>query len=194
MIVADTHFGKSSVFGRHGLAVPAGSDASDRERLTRLVNDSQARRLVILGDFVHEPLRIDSREAADLESWSASIRPVLIQIIAGNHDRGVAQGWRGSLEWIEGEVIEPPFLFVHDVAKARAPARDLFSLSGHIHPVVALKGMRKRISRVPVFWQRENGLVLPAFGLFTGGCLIQPGPGERVFAVGPEQVVPFPPR
>ena len=194
VIVADTHFGKSSVFGRHGLAVPAGSDDKDRERLTRLVCDSEAQRLIILGDFVHEPLRIGSREAADLERWSASLRSIRIQVIAGNHDRGISHGWRGSLEWIAGELIEPPFRFIHDLTKARAQVQDLFSLSGHIHPVIALKGMRKSISRIPVFWQREESLVLPSFGLFTGGYLIKPESGERVFAVGPEQVVPFPPR
>ena len=62
VIVADTHFGKSGYFGRHGMAVPAGSDEADRQRLSRLVTDVDARRLIILGDFLHAPLTAGSAD------------------------------------------------------------------------------------------------------------------------------------
>jgi DNA ligase-associated metallophosphoesterase len=194
VIVADIHFGKSSTFGRHGLAVPAGSDREDCARLSRLVESSGSRRLIILGDFLHEPLRAESTEANELETWSSSLLDsgVTIQVIAGNHDRGVNTGWRGSLEWIEGERWEPPFRFLHDSSRSEASADGAFSLSGHVHPVMALRGLRKRIARVPAFWQHAHGLVLPSFGSFTGGCLVSPAPGDRIFAVSREGVVPFP--
>lgn len=194
VIVADTHFGKSSVFGRHGMAVPAGSDDGDRERLTRLMNSPDMRRLIVLGDFLHAPLKRDSREALDMEAWCAQrlAAGVRIQVIAGNHDRGVSAGWRGSIDWIAGEHLEAPFRFVHDSEKPISPDRDAFSLSGHLHPVTALRSLRKRPARVPAFWRREDGLILPSFGSFTGGHLIAPAPGEQVFAVSPERVVPFP--
>jgi DNA ligase-associated metallophosphoesterase len=194
VIVADTHFGKSSSFGRHGLAVPAGSDQEDRARLTGLIESFECRRLIILGDFLHEPLHPASTEAKELEIWSSSLMcsGVAIQVIAGNHDRGVAAGWRGSLEWIDGERWEPPFRLVHDATRRDAALQDGFSLSGHIHPVIALRGLRKRVARIPAFWQRDAGLVLPSFGSFTGGYVISPGPGDRIFGVSRDAVVPFP--
>ena len=192
-IVADTHFGKSSVFGRHGVAVPSGTDDADRMRLTRLVRDFDLRRLIVLGDFLHAPLATESREALDMESWCRSLDGVQIQVIAGNHDRGTSGGWRGCIEWIAGEHREPPFRFLHDDTEELCGAEAAaFSLSGHVHPVVSLKGLRKRSARVPVFWLRKRGLVLPSFGLFTGGYSIVPAPGEQVFAVSPEKVVAFP--
>ena len=193
LIVADTHFGKSSALARHGLAIPAGSDERDRARLTQLVTEFSTGRLIILGDFLHEPLRPQSREAVEMQTWCESLRGTKIQVIAGNHDRGVSRGWRGSIEWIAGEYREPPFRFVHDDSKV-APAQPGFSLSGHVHPVVALRGLRKRAGRVPAFWLRKQGLILPSFGLFTGGHLIVPTTGDRLFAVSPEQVVAFPTR
>ena len=193
VIVADTHFGKSSVFNRHGVAVPAGTDERDRARLTHLLHRFGARRLLILGDFMHEPLDPDSQEALDLERWTRSLGGIKIQVIAGNHDRGVSRGWRGSIEWITGDHFEAPFRFVHDMSKLSASC-DTFSLSGHLHPVIALKGLRKTSARVPAFWLRKSGLILPSFGSFTGGFLVAPTEGERVFAVSPEQVVPFPVR
>ncbi len=192
-IVADTHFGKSGVFGRNGLAVPAGTDAADRARLTRLLSSFQICRLIVLGDFLHAPLDAGSQEAIEMEKWIGSLAGVHIQVIAGNHDRGISSGWRGAIDWVAHEHIEPPFRFVHDGTHSGFAGGDaVFSLSGHLHPVVSLRGLRKRSARVPVFWLREHGLILPSFGLFTGGQLITPERGERVFAVSPETVIAFP--
>jgi uncharacterized protein len=191
LIVADTHFVKSSALARHGMAIPAGTDEGDRARLTQLISEVSAKRLIILGDFLHEPIALNSPEAIQMQYWCDSLRDTQIQVIAGNHDRGVSTGWRGSLQWIAGEHEESPFCFIHDDSKT-APGKSAFSLSGHVHPVVALRGLRKRSSRVPAFWLRSQGLVLPSFGTFTGGYLIEATPGEQLFAVSPEQVVAFP--
>ena len=203
VIVADTHFGKSALFGRHGVAVPAGSDQHDRERLTRLIEETGAARLLILGDFLHAPLEAEGPEAHDLRVWADAMRATDIRVIAGNHDRGRSGAgatplpWREQcVQWQEEDLIEPPFRFTHDAGSATHNARlsqddGLFTLSGHIHPVVRLAGLRKRAPRVPVFWQRTSDLVLPSFGVFTGGCVVRPGVGEHVFAVGSESVVRF---
>jgi len=113
-------------------------------------------------------------------------------VIAGNHDRGIARGWRGSIDWIDSAHFVPPFCFVHDSAKGACTGTDAFLMSGHIHPVIKLRGLRKRAARAAVFWLRPEGLVLPSFGLFTGGQLICPSQGEQVFVVSPDNVVPFP--
>ncbi len=192
IIVADTHFGKSAIFGQHGVATPAGSDEQDRQRLTRLVIESGVHRLIVLGDFVHSPLALDSQDARDLERWSFSLRPVVVQVIVGNHDRGMAIACCPSVQWFEGDQIELPFRFTHDAAKAARDGKKLFTLSGHIHPVVKLKGMRKAGLRVPVFWKHSGGLILPSFGVFTGGHIVTPASGDQIFAISPDRVVPFP--
>jgi uncharacterized protein len=186
LIVADTHFGKSSFFGRHGIPVPKGSDEGDRARLTALVEAAGAKRLIVLGDFLHAPLSSDQQEALDIDAWARALSPVRITVIIGNHDRGTAR-LSPLLEWYESELVEPPFCFRHDVSPAEA-RRDLFTLSGHVHPVTRLGMSSKQRLRVPVFWQRRKGLVLPSFGAFTGGFVVRPDAGERLFAVGPSAV------
>jgi len=186
VIVADTHFGKSSFFGRHGIAVPAGSDDADRARLDRLLRESSAERLIILGDFLHAPIAAESREAQDLDLWSRHLAPVHIEVIAGNHDRGTPRLWQ-SIAWHETELLDPPFRFIHEASHGQGVAQ-AFTLSGHIHPVMKLGIMRRRGLRVPVFWQRLSGLVLPSFGAFTGGFRVRPQAGEHLFAVGPTAV------
>ncbi len=191
VIVADTHFGKSALFRQHGRAVPAGSDAYDRERLSRLLCDSAARRLIVLGDFLHAPLSADSPDARDLETWSAALCHIDIVVVAGNHDRGVLQRWAPPVQWQADDLLEPPFRFTHDGDRTPRPGVALFTLSGHIHPVVRLGGQRKRAPRVPIFWRRDGGLVLPSFGIFTGGYVVSPDGGDQVFAIGSHSVVRF---
>jgi DNA ligase-associated metallophosphoesterase len=190
LIVSDTHFGKSALFGYHGVAVPAGSDRHDRERLSRLLQETCAARLLILGDFLHGPLASDSADVRDLAAWAAAMGSIEIRVVAGNHDRGALCNRDMPLEWQVHDLIEPPFCFTHDAERAPCD-EELYTLSGHIHPVVRLAGLRKRAARVPVFWQRPSGLILPSFGLFTGGSVVRPGPGDRLFAVGPQSVVRF---
>lgn len=189
VIVADTHFGKSGIFRRHGHAVPAGSDDYDRDRLAVLIQAVHARRLIVLGDFLHAPLDGDDPDARDLGRWSQTLRAE-IHVIAGNHDRGAAARWLPPVHWHPADVLEPPLRFTHDADRA---SRDesLYTLSGHIHPVAKLGRPGKPSPRVPIFWQRDAGLVLPSFGVFTGGHVVRPSGNDRVFAVGPQRVVRF---
>jgi DNA ligase-associated metallophosphoesterase len=197
LIVADTHFGKSALFGRHGVAVPAGSDGEDRRRLNRLLQETGAVRLLILGDFLHAPLDDDSRELSELAAWAEGLCTTEIRVIAGNHDRGAAGDpaatlrWQAhGIAWQEEDLREPPFRFTHDADRGpHDPA--LYALSGHIHPVVRLAGLRKQAPRVPIFWRRSSGLVLPSFGAFTGGYVVRPAPADQIFAVGSQAVVRF---
>jgi uncharacterized protein len=193
VIVADTHFGKSDHFARHGIAVPAGSDESDRQRLNLLMRSCEAKRLIILGDFLHAPLDPESRESNNLQEWiKALANEVEIHVVAGNHDRGSESLRLQGIHWWQIEWVEPPFRFIHDVQRSRSNKLGaLFTLSGHVHPVIRLRELGKRGLRVPVFWQTASGLILPSFGVFTGGYAVSPTQGERMFAVGSSGVVPL---
>jgi metallophosphoesterase superfamily enzyme len=53
-----------------------------------------------------------------------------------------------------------------------------------------LRGRGSR--RAPCFWFTSTRGVLPAFGTFTGCAMIRPGRGDRVFAVGDQQILEIP--
>ncbi len=188
LIVADVHFGKGEVFAQHGVPVPRGTDALDRERLGQLLRTSGSERLLVLGDFLHGALVAGGEAATALEEWLVRLAPVQVALVTGNHDRRAASGWRAPLAWQGPQLTEGPFRFVHDLPDADAPGDEPFTLGGHVQPVVKFGALRKRRPRVPVFWMRAHGMVLPSFGLFTGGYVVQPQPGERIFTAGPEVV------
>ncbi len=190
VIVADTHFGKTSHFGRHGIAVPKGADDADRQRLTQLVTSLQARRLIVLGDFLHAPLPGGTVEAHDLQMWVEELATFLdIHVVAGNHDLHATK--LPPIHWWQSEYVDSPFCFIHDATCARPIGGELFTVSGHIHPVVRLRSLGKSTLRVPIFWQKPTGLILPSFGFFTGGFAIKALRGDRIFGVGSSGIVPF---
>jgi metallophosphoesterase superfamily enzyme len=83
-------------------------------------------------------------------------------------------------------VVEPPLVFDHHPRASSAG----YVLSGHLHPGVALRGAGGQHARLPCFWFGAAVGVLPAFGEFTGLALVSPAPGDRLFAVAEEAVVP----
>jgi DNA ligase-associated metallophosphoesterase len=189
LVIGDTHFGKGSLFARHGIAVPGGTDALDAERINSLLRITRSERLLVVGDFVHGIVVPGGAVAAELDAWIDELHPVQLWLVTGNHDRSAARGWRPRTAWQGVELHEGPFCFTHDVDHSPPPAREAFRIGGHIHPVVAIGARSKRRLRVPVFWERPDALVLPAFGLFTGGYRIGSRDGGRVFVAGAEQVM-----
>lgn len=189
LVIADTHFGKSSVFARHGIAVPGGADTLDLGRIDALLLSTRSERLLVVGDFVHGTVVQGGAVATELDTWIAALQPAQVWLVTGNHDRSAARGWQPPVAWRGPELVEGPFCFTHDVDAATPDAAQPFRIGGHIHPVVSIGARSKRRLRVPIFWERPDSLVLPAFGLFTGGYRIRRSDGGRAFVADAEQVM-----
>jgi DNA ligase-associated metallophosphoesterase len=189
LVIADTHFGKSSVFARNGIAVPGGADALDLQRVDSLLRSTGSERLLVVGDFVHGTVVPGGAIATELDAWIDALHPVQLWLVTGNHDRSAIRGWQPSVAWRGPELFEGPFCFTHDADAGATDDSRPFRIGGHIHPVVAIGVRSKRRLRVPIFWERPESLVLPAFGLFTGGYRIGNKDGGRAFVADAEQVM-----
>lgn len=177
LLVADVHVGKAATFRVSGVPVPAGGTAHDLDRLRRLVDAYAPARLCILGDWIHHALGLTDAVCAAVATWRAGIDAEVL-LVRGNHERSVRAMPR---EWQMTEVAEEeragPFLYTH----APRRASDAYVWAGHIHPCVRV-GRRPRGIRVPCFHLRSSGAILPSFGTFTGGVVVRPVPGDRVYA------------
>ncbi len=189
LVISDTHFGKGSVFARNGIAVPGGTDALDLQRINGLLRTTASERLLVVGDFVHGTVVPGGPVAAELDEWMDALHPVELWLVTGNHDRSAARGWQPRAAWKGAKLHEGPFCFTHDADHSPTNGEQPYRIGGHIHPVVAIGARFKRRLRVPVFWERADALVLPAFGLFTGGYRIALKDGGRAFATDAEQVM-----
>jgi DNA ligase-associated metallophosphoesterase len=189
ILVADTHFGKDAAFRRAGIPIPKATSDDDLARLGRLVDVTGAERVLVLGDFFHARPTADEPFAARLADWLADRPGLRLSAIPGNHDRhGGAGMLAGLVEWLPEGHAEPPFVFRHEPVADPAG----YVLAGHIHPVMRLESAARDRFRLPVLWLSAGFGVLPSFGGFTGGALVTPAPGDRVWALAPDAVMEIP--
>jgi DNA ligase-associated metallophosphoesterase len=186
LLIADPHFGKAAAFRDAGIPVPGGMTRTDLGRLDRLIGQTEVRRLVILGDFLHARAGRSLEVTAALADWRRRHSGVEVLLVRGNHDIHAGdppQEWRIT---VAGEPLaDPPFLFCHEPAGRRGG----LVMGGHVHPAGVLEGPGGEWLRAPCFCFGADRAVVPAFGSFTGCKAIRPGPGERVFVVGEGEVV-----
>lgn len=191
VFAADPHFGKDAHFRSRGVPMPAGTTSADLERMSSVLATTEARRLVVLGDFLHDAGSRADETFEALRAWRERHAALEIVLVAGNHDaRSGLPPDALRIAVVREPHVEVPFTWLH---YPREIDRS-FALAGHVHPGVELVPPRGRRVRAPIFWLREHVLVLPSFGGFTGLCIVEPRAGDRVFLCGPESVVAWPSR
>lgn len=193
--IADLHLGKAASFRALGQPAPAGTTQENLRRLGGLIDSHAARRLVVLGDFLHARAGRTPALFAQLADWRAARPEVEIVVVRGNHDAhaGDAPAECGfvavdepyALEGVEGR---------HEAPSHAHAAQDRVVLSGHLHPVAWLSGPGRDRLRLPCFCLRPGRIVLPAFGEFTGGHPVEPRDWAELIATTQTRLFPLPRR
>jgi DNA ligase-associated metallophosphoesterase len=187
VFVADVHLGKAAAFRARSVPIPNGTTAAALARLTRLLEETGARRLIVLGDLWHDRLGRSESLLETLGLWTATHPSVDFTLITGNHDSKagstpVSTGFREVDELCLGR-----FCCLHHPT----PRESHYVLCGHIHPGFAFSTARVGIT-VPCFWFGSEVAVLPAFGEFTGLASIAPCLNDRIYAIADDHVIPVP--
>lgn len=186
LLVADPHWGKAAAFRAAGLPVPGGTTTEGLERLTRALERTGARRLVILGDLFHARSGRSPQTLAAAAAWRARHPDLPVTLIRGNHDRHAGDPPPElAIEACEPPCHDPPFLYTHHPAPLQAG----YVLAGHVHPSVTLRGVGRQRERLPCFHFGPRVGLLPAFGAFTGTADVAVTRADRVFVVAGERVI-----
>jgi DNA ligase-associated metallophosphoesterase len=189
LILADVHLGKDASFRAAGMPVPAGNSTKDLARIEKLIAETNAEQLVVLGDLVHNRASHQPELAAAFSRWRSAHRHLEILLIRGNHDRRAGPP---PVDWQLKELHEPldagPFIFAHEPQPAGKPV-----MCGHVHPAVAVRDFDRSYATLCCFVVDENQMILPAFGSFTGGYKMHAEPGRRIYALAGKSVVLLPP-
>ncbi len=186
LIVADLHLGKASAFQAKGLAIPEGDSEADLGRLTALAKWHQAERVIVNGDLFHSPAGLTDEIERLIERWLDEVR-VPVQLVLGNHERKLPRIPHG-MNPVES-VVRDGIHIVHDPMDA---PEGVVSVTGHWHPYVKIADGKRTALRLPCFLLRGDMLVLPAFGSFTGGQILDKEDGDRYFVSPGEDVVEVP--
>ena len=186
LLVADAHLGKAATFRASGIFVPRGTTTGTLTRLDAALAATGAARLLFLGDLLHAREGRSAETLRVVADWRASHQSLDVILVRGNHDRFAGDPPQSlGIACVDAPMIEPPFAFVHHPKAIQGQ----YTLAGHVHPAVRLSGPGRQYARLPCFWMRNGGAVLPAFGDFTGAGVIEPTEEDRVFAIADGAVI-----
>lgn len=186
LVVADLHWGKAATFRAKGVPLPPGITASDLERLSVVLDETSAARLVIVGDLLHARAGRHERTLHAIAGWRAAHVNLQMVLVRGNHDAHAGDPPAVlNIECVNGPLIVGPFACQHHPTAHASH----YVLAGHLHPHVNLRGRGRQSVRLPCFAFCERGAILPAFTSFTGGGAYTPGEGDRVFAIVDNEII-----
>jgi DNA ligase-associated metallophosphoesterase len=185
LLIADAHFGKAATFRAGGIFVPRGTTSTTLARLAMALARTGATRLIFLGDLLHAKEGRSPETLRLVAAWRASREGLEVVLVRGNHDRSAGDPPDSlGIRCVDAPLIDVPFAFTHHPRAIEGS----YSVAGHVHPAVRLHGPGRQWERLPCFWVRPNGMVLPAFGDFTGLGDVELKDGDRAFAVAESEV------
>lgn len=180
LFVADVHLGKAATFRSLGVPVPAGTTQENLDKLSECIAEFNPHSVYFLGDLLHAKMAHNPDLLGKLLAWRIHHAGISMTLIRGNHDSKAGDPPAG----LNISVVEEPFMLGR-FALCHHPQTvpNALVLAGHEHPVVVLNGKGRSRARLPCFYLKEDQLILPSFGAFTGGYQVLPQPGELVFPV-----------
>jgi DNA ligase-associated metallophosphoesterase len=188
VVAADLHWGKAATFRAAGIPLPPGTTTADLARLDAVLDRTEARSLVILGDLFHAAAGRAERTLAELHRWRTRRAALDVLLVRGNHDRHAGDPPATlEIECRNGPVLLSPFVLRHEPGESA----DGYTLAGHVHPGLTVVGEGLQRERLPCFVVGPRLAVLPAFGGFTGLGSMPPTPATRYFVIAGSDVIPL---
>lgn len=191
LIVGDLHLEKASSYHASGQFLPPYDTAQTLARLQDALAQSGAGRVMFLGDVFHDG-RAWGRMSEANKSLLAEILKRIDSIwIEGNHDQSfVPPGHSATIETEIGGIV---FRHIMDPDDPRP------EISAHYHPAAVIHHRGTRLRR-PCFVRAATRMIIPAFGVLTGGldCRDEAlaalrGHGTQLYLLGKEGVFVPPP-
>ena len=178
LLIADAHFGKAAAYRALGQPVPQGTTKDNLRRLTALINQYPTEQLIFLGDFLHAPKSHAPATLAAIKDWRNQNKDVQCILIRGNHDMNAGD----PPPDLNMEVVTEPYL-IDDFALQHIPKPHITHhvIAGHIHPTYRLLGRGRQSLILPCFHHESALTLLPSFGDFTGGFVMDKKLNTKIF-------------
>lgn len=187
LLIADAHFGKAAAYRALGQPVPQGTTKDNLRRLTALINQYPTEQLIFLGDFLHAPKSHAPATLADIKDWRNQNKDVQCILIRGNHDMNAGD----PPPDLNMEVVTEPYL-IDDFALQHIPKPHITHhvIAGHIHPTYRLLGRGRQSLILPCFHHESALTLLPSFGDFTGGFVMDKKLNTKIFVTDSQCIWP----
>jgi DNA ligase-associated metallophosphoesterase len=163
LVVSDLHLEKGAAFARRGMFLPPYDTAATLDLLEAAIRRYRPGGVVSLGDSFHDRKGADHLSPVHAARLKGLMRGLDWYWIAGNHDPDAPANLPG--ESVAGIAVEG-LSFRHEPLGRQSDAKG--EVAGHLHPAARIV-RRGRSVRRPCFASDGERLVMPAFGVTTGG-------------------------
>ena len=163
LLISDIHLGKGEYFQQNGIPLTNKGDKSNFDRLYKLIDEFNPKKLIILGDLFHSRYSLSLNLKKNIEELIKYYKNKII-LIEGNHDKGC----------LTKDIIYQKSISSLNLIYSHEPLnierKNILNICGHYHPKFLLKDFKDKISlSCFAFDKHKNNLFLPAFGDLTGG-------------------------
>ncbi len=161
LVVSDLHLEKGAAFARRGMMLPPYDTLSTLRLLETVLSRHNPRMVISLGDNFHD------RKGSALmpEEWRQRIHTMASGRdwiwINGNHDPDGTCNLPGVST---DELCLGGLTFRHEPGQGMQKGE----IAGHLHPAATIRRREKSVRR-PCFATDGQRLVMPSFGVLTGG-------------------------
>ncbi len=152
LVISDLHLGMEYEIYRKGISIPPRAE-KQKKRILQLIGDTEAERLIMLGDVKHNVPRISISEKENIPDFFKDLcKEVEVEAIKGNHDGGIEKLTEGSCVKVKETdgMRRDKFYFNHGQSW---PGEELTGakilIRGHSHPAVKFKDDLGFSSTVP---------------------------------------------
>lgn len=187
LFIADTHFGKAGHFRKAGIAVPESIHLADYKIIEALISKFNPKTFYFLGDLFHSSI---NKQWLILEEFLDSYPHIDFVLVKGNHDILPKNIYESSILTIH---TEP--LILNSLILSHEPMEDIpegkLNICGHLHPGFPVTNLGRQSQKVPCFHQKQNQIILPSFGKFTGMMVLPLEITDKVYLITPKAVIPF---
>lgn len=178
LLIADVHFGKAAAYRALGQPVPQGTTSQNLLRLNALLKQYPTQQLIFLGDFLHAPKSHAPATLSALRNWRQQHPQLRCILVRGNHDLKAGD----PPHELNIEVVSEPYLLGNfSLQHIPTPHAAHHVIAGHVHPTFRLQGKGRQRLILPCFYHEQALTLLPSFGDFTGGFLIEKQANSKVF-------------
>ena len=131
LVVADLHIGIETEYRRSGIKVPTQIEKV-KERIDKLIKQTKAKRLIVLGDIKHQVPGVSFQELREVpEFFEYFSKKIETHIVLGNHDSELPALIENK-HWLETDMHNGFGPFIHDTSGFKIEG--VYICHGHANP------------------------------------------------------------
>lgn len=189
LAIADLHLGYEGVMAKHGVYLPKTNLRKITEVLSKALEETHAKSIVVNGDIKNEFSDVDEEEFNELFDFikflkERDVEPVLIK---GNHDNFVERYRQAfNLRIYRQEAVLGKYHFFHGEELPSGVKGGETLVMGHEHPAIGVFNSVGKRERLRCFlygkYEGHEFIALPAMNYFAAGTEINMEPKEKLLS------------